>query len=408
MRICLVSQHYPPETARGGIGMQTWNKAKALAGLGHEVHVLSCAAGGGPGTRISDDDVTVHRVAAPGDAPGPSFPIYTEPAYRMGYSWTILAKLSELIEDVGLDVVDFPEYGAEGLAYQLNRTEANWVPVVIHLHASLAMLASTIGWPEVGSTFHEHGCFSEGMSIRLADGLLACSAGIADSTAAHYGVARDEIEVVYTGVDAGLFHPPAEQRNGGPPTVLFVGNISASKGVETVVEAVLRLRKRRDVRLAIAGAGNGLADELRERVSAAGATDAVDFRGFVEPHDLPDLYRGADVFCSPAQYEGGVANVYCEAMASGCPVVASTAGGAAEAVVDGENGLLVPPLDVGAVTAALDRLLGDPALRARMGSAARRRAEQLFALEPWIARVVAGYERAVDRSRGKLALERSS
>ena len=78
MRICLVSQEYPPETARGGIGTQNWTKARALTGLGHEVHVLSSATGDADGlvTRV-DEGVTVHRM----QPPGVEVPVYEAPAY---------------------------------------------------------------------------------------------------------------------------------------------------------------------------------------------------------------------------------------------------------------------------------------------------------------------------------------
>ncbi len=89
-------------------------------------------------------------------------------------------------------------------------------------------------------------------------------------------------------------------------------------------------------------------------------------------------------------------------MACACPVVASTAGGAPEAIADGQTGILVPPLDVEAVTAALDLILGDASLRRRMGEAGRRRVENYFAMDKYILRVLAAYRKAIDCSRSKL------
>jgi len=129
----------------------------------------------------------------------------------------------------------------------------------------------------------------------------------------------------------------------------------------------------------------------------------VELVGFVTDRDsLPELYRTATVFASPARHEVGVANVYVEAMACGCPVVAATTGGAPEAVLHGESGLLVNPGDVEETAAALDRVLGDPALRERLSRGARRRAEDYFATEHYVRRVLAGYERAIERSRERL------
>ena len=411
MNICLVSQHYPPETAQGGVGTQTWNKARALARLGHTVHVLSCAARRGPDLRTeADGGVIVHRMQPPGQEDGRDFPVYQATTYAVGYSWSVLGHLHRLMQTARFDVLDFPEYGAEGFAYQLDRGPWNWVPVVVQLHAPLALLAEQIGWPEKDSDSYRVGTLMEGTSIRRADGLMACSAAIADFTAAFYGVPRTSIDVVHCGVDAEAFRPAADSERGEHrPTVLFVGNIAGNKGVQTVFEAVLRLRARYPtIRLQLLGSsGDGLAAELRERAEREGAGANVEFPGFISRADLPDFYRRADVFCAPAQYEGGVANVYLEAMACACPVVASTAGGPPEAVKHGETGLLVPPGDVPAATAALDRLLGNPGLRRRLGEAGRRRVEDCFAMEPYIDRVLKTYRKAIGRSRQHLERQRA-
>lgn len=400
MNICLVAFEYPPETSRGGIGTQTWNKARTLAGLGHKVHVLTPAAGPGADLQTTTEGgVTVHRMQPAGG----EFPVYEKQTYLLGHTWFVLRQLSGLLQTTAFDVIDFPEYGAEGFAYQLDRTLWNWVPVVVQLHGPLAMFVEYLDWPDKGSRFQEFGTFMEEFSVKRADALMACSCTIADLTSRYYGVPRDVIDVVYCGVDAEAFRPPLDNvRDNQRPTVLFVGHVVQSKGVFTVVESVLRLRpKYPNIRLQILGAGGDL-EETRARIHAAGALGNVDFGGFVDRDKLAEFYRRADVFCSPAQFEGGVANVYLEAMACGCPVLASSAGGGAEAVLDGDTGLLVPPNDFEATTQALDRLLGDPGLRRRMGQAGRRRVEDYFAMDKYIARVLAVYHKAIERAPLKL------
>ena len=99
------------------------------------------------------------------------------------------------------------------------------------------------------------------------------------------------------------------------------------------------------------------------------------------PH-LPELYRRASIFVMPAQVDiesgqgEGFPLVYLEASASGLPVVAARSGGAAEAVIEDETGLLVPPDDPPALAQALTRLLNDAALRQRLGRAGRRWVER--------------------------------
>jgi glycosyltransferase involved in cell wall biosynthesis len=408
MRICLVSKEYPPDTARGGIGTQTWNKAHALARLGHSVHVLSCCAGPGPDVTTNDErGVSLHRMQPPGEETGHEFPIYNAATYSIGYTWNVLRKLYRLMRTTGVDLVDFAEYGAEGFAYQLNRTPWNWVPVVVQLHAPLAMLAEHLNWPAKDSDFYRVGTFMEGMSIERADSLMACSANIADFTAAFYGITRERIDVVHCGVDAETFRPDNDRKQAADrPTVLFVGNIANNKGINDVCRAILRLRPRYpNICLQILGTGDDDAEEdLRRWVHAAGAEKNIEFRGFVDRARLPEFYRRANVFCSPAHHEGGVANVYLEAMACGCPVVASVAGGACEAVIEDETGFLVPPREEGAISEALDRILGNESLAGQMGVAARKRIDDYFAMDKYILRVLKNYQTAIESSRRKLDL----
>lgn len=395
MNICLVAFEYPPETSRGGIGTQTWNKARALARLGHAVHVLTPAASAATDLQTTTQGgVTVHRMK-----PGYDFPLYEQQTYLLGHSWLVLRHLQRLVPTTAFDVIDFPEYGGEGFAYQMDRTLWNWVPVVVQLHGPLAMFVEYLGWPDQGSRFHQIGTYMEAFSVQQADALMACSRTVADLVSRYCGVARDAIDVVYCGVDAESFQPPPDNlRHNQRPTVLFVGHVVESKGVFTVVESVLRLRARYpNIRLQILGIGGDL-DKIKARVLAAGAQGNVDFHGFVDRDRLPEFFQRADVFCAPSHFESfGI--VFIEAMACGCPVIASTAGGTPEIVLDGQTGLLVPPNDIEATTQALDRLLAaDAGLRRRMGNAGRRRVDDCFAMDKYIARVLAVYHKAIDRA----------
>jgi glycosyltransferase involved in cell wall biosynthesis len=397
LRICLVSLEYPPETAHGGIGSQTWTKARELTARGHDVHVLSSAAGPGEALRTEvHDGVTVHRLQPPDH----QVPVYRPASFMVGYTWAVLAALAEVTREQPFDVLDFAEYGAEGYAYQLDRSPWNWMPVVVQLHGPLSMFGERIGWPETDSDFFRIGTAMEEESIRRADALMACSANIADFTAARHDVDREGIDVVHCGVDAAAFRPNGSHPDPEHPTVLFAGDFSHSKGAKVAFDAVMRLRSRYPgIRLRMLGKETDLSHELVMHARADGAGENVEVVGFVQDRDaLARFYREADVFCSTADHEVGVANVYIEAMASGCPVVASTTGAAPEAVVDGESGLLVPPRDVDATAAAIDRIIGDGELRRRMSAGARAEVERYFAVERYADRVLATYARGMERS----------
>ena len=113
------------------------------------------------------------------------------------------------------------------------------------------------------------------------------------------------------------------------------------------------------------------------------------FAGF---RDDLDSYMGCiDLFVHPATAEGlGV--IALKAAAAGVPVVGFAAGGLPEAVIDGETGFLVPAEDVDALTAAVARLMDDPALRADLGRAGRKRMQKEFSIATMVDRHIALYE----------------
>jgi glycosyltransferase involved in cell wall biosynthesis len=116
--------------------------------------------------------------------------------------------------------------------------------------------------------------------------------------------------------------------------------------------------------------------------------------GFVAPSEVGEYLRRAAVVACPSRREGyGV--VARQALAHGRPVVASRVGGLAEAVRDGETGLLVPPRDPAALRAALERLLGDAELRGRLGAAARADAEERFSADRAAEATIAAYRAAL-------------
>ena len=181
--------------------------------------------------------------------------------------------------------------------------------------------------------------------------VIAASNELADSAR---GLGAREVRIIPSGVEL----PAKVGEEADPPELLYAGRLSAEKGVLELAEAAAGLP------LVIAGDG-----PLRKRVPGA--------LGFVPHEELQQLYARAAVVVCPSRREGfGVACL--EAMAHGRPVVATRVGGLRDLVVDGETGLVVPPRDVRALRAALERLLADRGLRHRLGAAGRRRAAERF------------------------------
>ena len=204
--------------------------------------------------------------------------------------------------------------------------------------------------------------------LRRARLVICASNALADSARE---LGAREVRVIPSAVEVPAHvGAPAE-----PPEVLFVGRLSPEKGILELLQAAAGMR------LVVAGDG-----PLRERVPGA--------LGFVPHHELGPLYERGAVVAVPSHREGfGVACA--EAMAHGRPVVASAVGGLLDLVVDGETGLLVPPGDVAALRAALESLLGDEALRRRLGEAARERVRTHFSWPSVTDATLAAYEEAL-------------
>jgi glycosyltransferase involved in cell wall biosynthesis len=213
----------------------------------------------------------------------------------------------------------------------------------------------------------------EGTCLQLADAVYSSSDCSADWCAREYGIRREEITILHTGVDTRLFRP-LEIPKASRPTVIFVGKMTRTKGIDLLVEAACRLARRYpDLRVQMIGRGEEAhIESLRQVARTAGLPDLLDIKGFVEPQDLPAYLSAAHVFAGPSVYEGGPGFVYLEAMACGLPVVACLGSGATEVVMHEETGLLIPPGDLPALTDALDRLLADPKRCHAMGKRARQ------------------------------------
>ena len=196
-----------------------------------------------------------------------------------------------------------------------------------------------------------------------------------------------------SGVDLDAFSVQPEPS--GDPVVLYAGRMLWSKGVGDLVEAVRLLRLGgTPVRLVLAGHSDtdnpeAIPDaQLRAWVAAGDA----EWGGRTE--DVAAAMAAAAVVVLASEREG-VPKVLVEACGAGRPVVTTDVPGCRDVVADGVNGRLVPVHDPAALAAALGELLADPALRASMGAASRRRAEAEFAEPIVVGQTLATYRRAL-------------
>jgi glycosyltransferase involved in cell wall biosynthesis len=259
---------------------------------------------------------------------------------------------------------------ARGQARDADLVHAHWLPT--------GLVAASLGKPFVLTV---HGTDAElarrapslaRWVLRKARLVICVSNALAEVVR---GLGIDHVRVIPNGVEI----PPFVREPASPPEVLFAGRLSREKGILELVEAT------RGMTLVAAGDG-----PLRAQVPGA--------LGFVPHLELGELYERAAVIACPSHREGF--NVVCaEAMAYGRPVVAGAVGGLLDLVVDEETGVLVPPRDVTALRAGLERLLGDEELRKRLGAAARERARTQFSWDLVTDQTLAAYNEALMQSR---------
>jgi len=195
-------------------------------------------------------------------------------------------------------------------------------------------------------------------------------------------------------------------RLGVPADALVIGALGRlvnKKGFGYLLEAMPAvLGSMRDVYCVIGGGGD-LRDDLIAQASRLGVSSHVLLPGHVDWRDTPDYYAMCDVVVVPSVIDAdgnvdGLPNVLLEAMASGRAVVASEVGGMPDVIVNGVNGLLVPPGDGEALRSTLLRLLGDPSFRRKLGAMARDRVIRGYQWSVVADRMASLYERAVKES----------
>ncbi|MGN7979843.1 glycosyltransferase family 4 protein [Burkholderia sp. 22313] len=180
------------------------------------------------------------------------------------------------------------------------------------------------------------------------------------------------------------------------PYIAFAGRLTEQKGLPMLIDALAELSLLGcEIDLVLAGEGD--TRRWRDYARSRGVADRVQFAGWLTGSFKSRFYREATLFCLPSRFESfGIAAL--EAMFYGVPVVATRVGGLGELVDDGVTGYLVELDDAAALARVIHDIAHDPALRERMGQAARERAHRLYTTERVVARYVDCYRQIVGRN----------
>ena len=348
MKIGLVCPYIYPEA--GGVAQHVRFLYENLRLRGHDVRVIT--ASHGP-QRSSEGDIIRLGI-------GFSVPINASVG-TLTFSPRYLTQIDDMLERERFDVLHFHEPFVPFLSLFLLRESTSVNVATFHAYAGF-------------SPSYEFGSRAlRGHAVRL-HGRIAVSA------AARHFIDRffpGDYKVIPNGVDVGRFAGavPIARWQDGVPNVLFVGRHEPRKGLIDLLKAHRILRKTGTAsRLLVVGSGPQ-EREARRYVATRGL-QGVEFLGRVSDAEKAQLFRTAAVYASPATGGESFGIVLLEAMAAGTPIVCSDIHGYKGVVRRGREALLVPPRDPKELSVAIDRLLADPELRARMGTAGRLRAEE--------------------------------
>jgi glycosyltransferase involved in cell wall biosynthesis len=234
---------------------------------------------------------------------------------------------------------------------------------IFHLHGGGFRQFATADSGALMRRWIRHTLERSSLVIALSDGWAQFVRGFAP---------RARVAVVPNAVALPALAPCAEQ----PGRILFLGRIEQAKGIDELLAAAAALAPRvPGLRLVLGGQGD-LA-RVRARAAELGIAARVELPGWLGPRERDAELARAAVFCLPSHAEG-LPMAMLEAMAAGKAVVATSVGAIPEVVTDGGNGLLVPAGDAAALAAALERVLADDALRARLGRRARACVEERY------------------------------
>lgn len=310
--------------------------------------------------------------------------------------WTSMRDAAQVLPGLPLALAELLDTEAELAAQSVQLAVEVKRRGIGHLHAHFASSATTVArlaalLAEVPYSFTAHAkdIFHESVDDgdlrrKLADAhhVVTVSDFNVDHLVTRFGADAAKVRRVYNGLDLADF-PYAATGTAQSPVILAVGRLVEKKGFDVLLDSCARLASAgRQFRCRIVGTGT-VEPELRAQVARLGLDDVVELTGPMSQAEVRYAMRSARLLAVPCVVgsdgnQDGLPTVLLEAMALGTPCVSTDVTGIAEAVQDEHTGLLVPPRDVPALTAAIGRLFDDDALCRRLTSAARGLVEEHF------------------------------
>ena len=369
MRILMLSWEYPPKMV-GGLGRHVHALSVALAEAGHSVTVVTRHGDHADGSpALVDEVVEGVRIVRVHEDP-PLVPFAELMAWTLAMNHGLTRAALRVVDEENFDVIHCHDW----LVAHAGKTvkDVTGLPLVSTIHATEA--GRHQGWlpGPMNKAIHS----VEWWLTFEARRVITCSEHMRWEVTRLFDL-PDKVDVVPNGIDVDRWAPSERAVKlarstyaGEGPLLLFAGRLEYEKGVQTVLRALPRLRRRHPgLKLVVAGVGTQ-EDVLRELVVELKISKAVTFTGYLEPEALAALAAAADVAVVPSIYEP-FGLVALEAAAVGTPVVVADTGGLREFVEHLETGLRFAADDVAGLAAAVTAVLRDEVLAHRIIHQAR-------------------------------------
>lgn len=414
MKLVILSDRIPPENA-GGAERVAWLLARGLHEAGHEVHVIAAyqpesgmVAGAEIRREVREGIPTYHL---------PTIIPERFRAWRSVYNPQTIPPLIALLHEIRPDVINAHNVHGALSWSALDVGNELGIPVVFTAHDLMSVaygkvthfidpaqtdLPARVNYrlPRFHNLRQMHFRFNPLRTPQIRDMVRHAAARVAVSEAQRQALADNGMagfEVVPNGIDPAEFEvSPADiaayrATLGNRPTILFAGRISREKGAYLLLDALERvIQTVPDAQLLMLGTPELAAPILKDRPALS---PHIHFGGWLNGRALSTAFCAADVIAAPSIFLESLGMVALEGMAARKPLVVSCFGGLPETVEEGVNGFIVNPFDTGALADRLSRLLGDPALRERMGAAGYARIGERFTLARQMAAMTAIFER---------------
>jgi glycogen(starch) synthase len=359
MRILFLTSAYLPDGV-GGIEMLLLQACRLLRERGHAIEIITSEAGGPDQV----EGVPVHRLNL----------IQAIQARDPRALFAVDRRLREVLQSFQPSVVHSHDMGPQLWFYQRTpqATASQRPPLVVSIHNVMTQHLQLHHLKPIA--------FSRmGRLLESADRITAVSLSCLHDTLEYAPSIADRLEHLPNGIQP----PPYPSGDPDPDQLLCVGRLVSQKGFDRAIEAMVAIRAQRPAaRLLVAGVGPD-ARSLQAQAVQLRLQDAIHFLGLQDEDSVRQLMAGSALVLMPSRYEG-LPLVALEAAWAGRPVVASDCAGLNEAVLADVTGVLVPEGDVPALARAAVAVLEDRSLAARLGAAARARAELVYSLERYV------------------------